>query len=319
MRRTIVVAVVWVVALAAGAGCNAIVGNSSDHELALDATATTDDGGAAANEAAPVEDAGSKLDAASSGLDSGECASGAKQCSGETPQTCSSAGQWVDGTPCKYVCSAGTCTGTCVPTTMQTCGDAGSCSSLRTCDSTGEWGPCLSGLSTCVPAPAGWVAVAIAGAGDAGCPGGFDQPVAVVANPQAGAVTCACNCQGTQVCAGSAVLSEYVSGTCAGTADKQAQLSFSSVCGGGGGVFGPEEGDGYLFTEAGVAPSPNCQTNPQATTTPAVTTDTVVVCHAAATCSNGACLSSTASMCVQQGEASRARRVFPRAPSSPST
>ncbi len=75
-----------------------------------------------------------------------------KSCSGNTALTCDSTGKWpTSGTVCPYVCSGGTCSGSCVPTHTR-------CSSntSQTCDSTGTWNsgtPCTytcdSGTGLC--------------------------------------------------------------------------------------------------------------------------------------------------------------------------
>ena len=246
MRRTIVVAVVWVVALplARGATPSSATRPTTSSRWTRRRPRTT----AARRRTRPPrwQTRGSKLDAASSGLDSGECASGAKQCSGETPQTCSSAGQWVNGTPCKYVCSAGTCTGTCVPTTMRRAATPGAAARSRRAARPVSGAPALSGSSTCVPAPAGWVAVAIAGAGDAGCPGRLRPAGGRRGQPASGGRHVRVQLPGNAVCAGSADLSEYVSGTCAGAADKQAQAELSAPCVVAAAASRAEEGDGVL-------------------------------------------------------------------------
>ena len=43
----------------------------------------------------------------------GVCKPGAAQCKGLTIQSCSTSGQWVDGTVCKNACTGGMCTGMC--------------------------------------------------------------------------------------------------------------------------------------------------------------------------------------------------------------
>ena len=62
------------------------------------------------------------------------CTPGAKQCSGNVPQTCGATG-WQSGTECPFLCSGGTCVGTCKPGATKCTVDL-----LETCDNTGEWG-----------------------------------------------------------------------------------------------------------------------------------------------------------------------------------
>ena len=58
----------------------------------------------------------------------------AKDCDGLAPRTCDAAGAWQSADACPFVCSAGECTGACVPTTKQ-------CAGLvpQTCDAAGAW------------------------------------------------------------------------------------------------------------------------------------------------------------------------------------
>lgn len=93
------------------------------------------------------------LDDAPNGLDSGldACAQGTcaracspgqeVRCSGTTPQTCSSDGTWVSGTPCAGGCVNGACT-PCMPAQQKGCG--GNCNEgVMTCDTSGNWGTCV--------------------------------------------------------------------------------------------------------------------------------------------------------------------------------
>lgn len=64
------------------------------------------------------------------------CNYGDKQCNGDTVQSCSFGGQWVDGQKCPYVCKAGACGGSCKPGSTQ-CAWNG----VQTCGTDGEWQP----------------------------------------------------------------------------------------------------------------------------------------------------------------------------------
>ena len=88
----------------------------------------------------------------SSGICTGRCSPGQTNCDSNTPQTCGSDGQWVDGTACDVdtTCVSGTCTGVCGPgqtqcngNGVQTCGSNGQWSSAVAC--TGNTPVCLSG------------------------------------------------------------------------------------------------------------------------------------------------------------------------------
>jgi hypothetical protein len=87
----------------------------------------------------PVVDSGSEPDANDSGspvVDSGPppvCTSGDKDCSGLTPRSCVG-GQWVKGSACSFVCSAGSCEGSCAPGSMKCSG-----TESQLCDGTGTW------------------------------------------------------------------------------------------------------------------------------------------------------------------------------------
>ncbi len=63
------------------------------------------------------------------------CTPGATQCSGQTPQTCSSSGTWTSGTACtNQACVNGACTGACTPGATQCSGQT-----VQTCSSSGAW------------------------------------------------------------------------------------------------------------------------------------------------------------------------------------
>lgn len=49
------------------------------------------------------------------GLCQGVCTPGSHRCTGNTPESCSTTGQWVSGSVCPYLCTSGTCTGVCTP------------------------------------------------------------------------------------------------------------------------------------------------------------------------------------------------------------
>jgi hypothetical protein len=89
------------------------------------------------------------------GVCQGSCAPGQVNCSGLTPQTCSTSGQWLNGTTCPYVCLNGACTGMCKPgvtscngNTMQTCDSGGVFQSTETCPYVCSNGACTG---VCTP------------------------------------------------------------------------------------------------------------------------------------------------------------------------
>jgi hypothetical protein len=93
-----------------------------------------------------------------------QCAAPAKRCDGKNPQICDSNGQWQNGgAACPFVCSAGACTGVCVPggfqcnatgTTQQICGATGLWTDYLACPfvclGTSCGGTCFPGRSQCV-------------------------------------------------------------------------------------------------------------------------------------------------------------------------
>ena len=98
----------------------------------------------------------------------GVCAPNAGRCVGLAPQSCDGTGEWQDaGAACPFACEAGVCSGSCTPNTTQCgpgAGDAGSTSSVYTCDGTGQLhvAPCTQPTPDCT-ADAGPVACACTG------------------------------------------------------------------------------------------------------------------------------------------------------------
>ncbi len=72
-------------------------------------------------EALPTNCSASTTCLTASGSCGGACGPTQTQCSGNTVQTCGSAGTWLNGQTCPYVCAAGACTGVCVPGATQCC------------------------------------------------------------------------------------------------------------------------------------------------------------------------------------------------------
>jgi hypothetical protein len=68
------------------------------------------------------------------GACTGTCKPGSKQCSDTTIQECSEQGEWVDGIMCPNICSNGDCAGSCVPGAKQCTGDA-----PQSCNDSGTW------------------------------------------------------------------------------------------------------------------------------------------------------------------------------------
>ncbi|MCC6665807.1 MAG: SUMF1/EgtB/PvdO family nonheme iron enzyme [Polyangiaceae bacterium] len=105
-------------------------------------------------------------------VDAGGCTPGAKQCSGQTPQSCDAGGAWQNGVACvNQACVAGACGGVCTPGAKQCSGTV-----PQTCDASGAWqngtacayacslGVCTAGCPSGLPGPP-LVSVPAAGGG----------------------------------------------------------------------------------------------------------------------------------------------------------
>ncbi len=102
----------------------------------------------------------------SAGVCTGMCVPGATQCNGDAPQTCDATGTWQSGAACPKVCSAGACAGKCIPGSMQ-CSDR----TPQTCDATGRW---VSG-TTCAHLCQAGACAGVCDPGDARCQGDVPQ------------------------------------------------------------------------------------------------------------------------------------------------
>ncbi len=63
-----------------------------------------------------------------------QCTAPAKRCVGLIPQVCDADGAWQSGPVCPFMCTAGACSGVCVPGSKQCVG-----SDLQICDGGGAW------------------------------------------------------------------------------------------------------------------------------------------------------------------------------------
>ena len=88
-----------------GPGTSAGGGASAAGAAGTSAASAAGNGGGASG--APVEPSAS-----------GQCMEGEASCSGPTPRQCV-AGRWMDGAPCAFVCTNGSCTGECKPNSLQ--------------------------------------------------------------------------------------------------------------------------------------------------------------------------------------------------------
>ncbi|MBK8997964.1 MAG: hypothetical protein IPM35_19745 [Myxococcales bacterium] len=89
---------------AAGAGNSGNAGGASGSGASGGAGGS----GGTAGTAGSTGGADASAGAAGSGGSTG-CTPGAKQCKGDTPETCDAAGQWQLGAPCQYGCDSGAC------------------------------------------------------------------------------------------------------------------------------------------------------------------------------------------------------------------
>lgn len=80
---------------------------------------------------------------------------GTRECTGNTPRTCSQLGEWSSGASCDFVCDDGECAGSCVPEARRCVGQT-----RQVCDWQGAWGQtepcqfvCSNGdcVGSCVP------------------------------------------------------------------------------------------------------------------------------------------------------------------------
>jgi hypothetical protein len=171
MRIQVIVGAVLAVG-ALSAACNAILGNDAlplldgsvgggdasdaDHLTQGDSGGETDGGHADADasrgctpDAGMCGDGGAVIECSSAGqwvpgvqcpfvCSGGQCAGtcvpGTKQCSANVPQTCDSAGRWQSGAACSNVCSNGACALSCAPGAQQCSGNT-----PQTCDAAGQW------------------------------------------------------------------------------------------------------------------------------------------------------------------------------------
>ena len=103
-------------------------------------TSALDDGSQPSGDTGAPDSTGTgSLDASDAGAttDAAVCTPDAALCTGDggtTPETCTASGQWQTGAPCAYVCSAGTCTGTCIPGSLQCDGQQ-----PQQCSAAGTW------------------------------------------------------------------------------------------------------------------------------------------------------------------------------------
>jgi hypothetical protein len=138
MRRPIFAVLSAVAIVAAGFGCNAIVGND-EHHLETN-TCTAGDTQCQGNIPQTCDANGQWQDGTAcpaqctNGMCESACAQNDKRCMGDTLQVCDAHGMWQTSKTCPFVCSAGACAGTCVPGAKQCANNA-----VETCGPDGEW------------------------------------------------------------------------------------------------------------------------------------------------------------------------------------
>jgi hypothetical protein len=205
------------------------------------------------------------------------CPAGASRCDGNRPQTCDGK-SWVNGPIfCASHCYQGQCVGECLPGAQQPCAAAATCGtdSYRVCSATGAWGECLS---ACAPLLPGWEAVANAPDQES-CPDGFNTPRNYLTSAKGDAVTCSCNCSGSQTCTGSVTLKDFGPATdCAGPPTSVRKLDVSPTCGGGGGEILMDHD--YAISEVNYGPAPGCTSATTTVNKPDVIVQTTTLCVA---------------------------------------
>lgn len=72
-------------------------------------------------------------------VDSGLCTAGAVDCQGKTPRTCNQNGVWQNEKACQYICSNGSCKGSCEPGTKRCNGKGTVAPEVQLCDVNGDW------------------------------------------------------------------------------------------------------------------------------------------------------------------------------------
>ena len=83
--------------------------------------------------------------ACTAGACSGACVPAEKKCVGTAPQTCDANGAWQDDAPCTFACALGKCTGECVPHALRCQGKV-----PEACDDTGTWVAATECPAACV-------------------------------------------------------------------------------------------------------------------------------------------------------------------------